>query len=256
MLPSAEPQRLGREEHVLADRCRLADERSSTPDGSRIDSGKTCSVLRNPSLSHRSGFLRGESRGGRPRCSCRRLQMHSGATPDPVSNCAINEISDALTIADGQKPGGARPVRVPEVVAAHRRHAAGNVEPIGLKHPTLCPIDVEELAALLLVSDLAQLAGSDLVVEDVKPFVVGQEQRGMLPPAAVSSRKVRPLPARVRCRRRQIPEREPSGSSARAGQQRFLEFAQRHRGMGRLVAEKGPHCISRPRPESPGAPRR
>jgi hypothetical protein len=55
-------------------------------------------------------------------------------------------------------------------VAAQRRHAAGNVEPTGLKRPTLGPIDVEELAALLSGFDLAQLAGSDLVVEDVKPF--------------------------------------------------------------------------------------
>jgi hypothetical protein len=82
-------------------------------------------------------------------------------------------------IADGQKQGGARPVRVPEVVSAHRRHAAGNVEPTGHKRAALGTVNIEELAALLPRFDLTQLAGRDLVVEDIKPFVVGQEQRGM-----------------------------------------------------------------------------
>src|SRR5262249_21799919 len=67
-------------------------------------------------------------------------------------------------VADGQKHGGARPVRVPVVVCAHWRHAAGNVEPTGLEGPTLGAVDVGELAALVSGFDLAQLAGRDLVV--------------------------------------------------------------------------------------------
>ena len=64
-------------------------------------------------------------------------------------------------------------------MSAHRRHATGNVEPTWLTRPTLGTVDVQELAALLPGFDLAQLAGGDLVFDDIKPFVVGQEQRGV-----------------------------------------------------------------------------
>src|SRR5262249_40807640 len=73
-------------------------------------------------------------------CGCIAAQRRIDKLPDQRDQrCA--------DIADGQKQGAARPVRVPEVVSAHRRHAAGNVEPTWLKRPTLGTGDVQELAA-------------------------------------------------------------------------------------------------------------
>ena len=122
----------------------------------------------------------------------------------------------------------------------------GNVEPTGLECPTLGAVDVGELAALLPGFDLAQLAGRDLVVEDIESLVVGPEQRGV---AARSCRREGAAAlARVRCRRRQIPEREPSESGAGADQYRFLKFGERNGRVRRLVSERA-LCISKPRPK-------
>src|SRR5262245_59722074 len=72
----------------------------------------------------------------------------------------------------------------------------------------------------------------------MKPFVVGQEQRGVA--AGPRGRKGASAAVRVRdgCRRRQVPEREPGESGARADEQRLLEFGQRDGRVRGPVAER------------------
>src|SRR5579859_7261236 len=101
----------------------------------------------------------------------------------------------------------------------------GNIEPAGLQRSALRAVDLEQLAALLRGFDLARLARGDVVVEDIKPFVVGEEQRGLA--AGVRRREGAAAATGIRRRRRQVPEREPGESGARADQQRLLELGQR-----------------------------
>src|SRR5882672_4896184 len=109
-------------------------------------------------------------------------------------------------------------------MAAHRRYAAGNIEPATAKLPTLRAVRFEELGALVRCLDLAQLARRDVGIEDVEPFIVGEEQRRVA--AWPRRRECAAAAATVRRRRRQIPERQSGESGARADQQRFLDLTQ------------------------------
>jgi hypothetical protein len=60
-------------------------------------------------------------------------------------------------------------------VPAHRQYAARNVEPATAELPALRAVRFEELGALVRGPDLAQLAGRDIVIEDIEPFIVGEE---------------------------------------------------------------------------------
>src|SRR6516165_2935405 len=248
MLPSAEPERLGREKHVLADRRGLAED---------VVAGLT---LEDRQWQDLFGVEKSVFETALGACGAKAVavvdDVHAAACGCIAAQRRIDKLPDqrdqrCADIADGQKQGAARPVRVPEVVSAHRRHAAGNVEPTWLKRPTLGTVDVEELAALLPGFDLAQLAGGDLVFDEIKPVVVGQEQRGVA--AGPCRREGTATSARVRCGRRQIPERKSSESGARTDQQRFLELGQRDGRVRGLVAERALLHFEA-ETETPGAP--
>ncbi len=248
MLPSAEPDRLGREEHVLADRRGLAED---------VVAGLTLQNRQRQDLLSVEKSRREPALGaGGAKAVSVVDDVHAAAGGCIAAQRRIDELRDqrdqrGADIADGQKQGGARPVRVPKVVSAQRRHAPGNVEPGGLQRPTLGAVDIEELAALLPGFDLAQLAGRDLVVEDIEPFVVGPEQRGVAPRPC--RREGTSIQGNVRGRRRQIPEREPGESGTRTDQQGFLELGQRDGRVPRRVAERA-FLYLEAEPEAPGAP--
>jgi hypothetical protein len=71
--------------------------------------------------------------------------------------------------------------------------------------------------------DLAQLARRDVGIEDIEPFIVGEEKRRVA--ARPRRRECATAAATVGRRRRQIPERQSGESGARADQQRFLNLA-------------------------------
>jgi hypothetical protein len=86
--------------------------------------------------------------------------------------------------------------------------------------PALRAVCFEKLAALVRRLDLAKLIRRGVGIENIEPFVVGQEKRGA---AAGSRRRKRATAAPSGGRRsRQIPE---------------SELAQRHRSVRRPVAE-------------------
>jgi hypothetical protein len=101
--------------------------------------------------------------------------------------------------------------------------------------PALRAVCFEKLAALVRRLDLAKLIRRGVGIENIEPFVVGQEKRGA---AAGSRRRKRATAAPSGGRRsRQIPESEAGKSGAGADEQRFLQLAQRHRSVRRPVAE-------------------
>ena len=253
MLPSAEPERLGREEHVLADRRRLAED---------VIAGLT---LEDRQRQHPFGVEQSASEPMFGACRTKAVpvvdDVHAAAFRRITPQGRIDELRDqrdqrCTDIADRQKQRRARPVGVPEVVPAHRRHASGNREPALPQRPALGAVDVQELAAVRRGFNLAQPCRLDLVVEHVESVVIGPEQRGMA--AGPRGRESAPAHARLRlrlrvmCRGRQIPECEPGESGAGAEQHRFLEFAQRHRRVRRLVAER-PLRHFEAQAEAPGA---
>src|SRR6516162_4158681 len=136
---------------------------------------------------------------------------------------------------------------------AHRRYAAGNVEPGTAKLPTLRAVGFEELGALVRGLDLAQLVRRDVGIEDVEPFIVGEEQRRVA--AGPRRRECAAAATKIerRRRRRQIPERKSGEPGARADQQRFLDLAQGDRCVRGPVAE-GPLRHLEAETEPPSAP--
>jgi len=127
-------------------------------------------------------------------------------------------------------------------VPAHRWYAARNVEPAAAKLPTPRAVRFEELGALVRGLDLAQLACRDVGIDDIEPFIVGEEKRRMA--ARPCRRECAAAAAAVGRRRRQIPERQSREPGARADQQRFLNLAQGDRRVRGPVAEG----ISKPSP--------
>ena len=101
---------------------------------------------------------------------------------------------------------------------------ARDVEPSPAELPTLRAVHFKDLGALVRGLDLAQLARRDVGIEDIKPFIVGEEKRRLA--ARPRRRECAAAAATVRRRRRQIPERQSGKSGARADQQRFLDLAQ------------------------------
>ena len=78
-----------------------------------------------------------------------------------------------------------------------------------MKLPTLRAVGFEELDALVRGLDLAELVRRDVGIEDIEPFIVGEEQRRVA--AGSRRRECAAAATKVerRRRRRQIPECKP-----------------------------------------------
>src|SRR6185312_362692 len=248
MLPAAEPDRLCGEEHVLADRGRLAED---------IVAGLP---FEDRQRQHLPGVdqtvLEPAFRAGRARAVAVVDDVHAAPRGRIATQSGIDELRNqrdqrSADVADRHEQRGPGPIRIPVVVSAHRRRAAGNVEPAAFERSPLRAVDREQLAALLHGFDLAHLAGRDVVVEDIKPLVVGEEQRGVA--AGARGREGAAAARGIGRRRRQVPERESGKAGAGADQQRLLEFGQRHRRMRGLVAKR-PRRHLEAKTEAPGAP--
>ena len=166
--------------------------------------------------------------------------VHTAVRRRVATQRGIDELRDqcdqrSAHIAYRKKQRRARPVRIPEVVTAHRRNTARNVEPAAAKLPALRAVRFEELDALVHGLDFEQLARRDAGIENIEPIIVGEEKRRLA--AGPRRRKGAAAAAAVRSRRRQVPQRQSREPGARTDQQGFLDLAQGDRRVRRFVAE-------------------
>ena len=232
MHPTAETHGLGGQEHVLADRRRLAEHEIA-----RL----TLQVR------ERQGIFRREKSALDPGLGAGR----------PKSEPIVDDVNPALIrggealkssidelrnqpdqretdIADRHEERRAGHVGGPQIVPAQRRRAARDGQPTPLQGRAVATVKVERCGSLIRRAGFPHPVGrAGARVHHIDAAVIGEEQGGAT--AARSARERAAVRRAVGQRTALVPKRHPGEADTGGDQHRLLELAQGRRRVGRFV---------------------